>query len=580
MNTYKESLAQCLAPALNLEWEALVPNILEAPKNVEGDLSIACFPFAKTFKKSPKLIAEELAQKLEVPQGFSKIVAVNGYLNFCLDKIRFQKELLEKIHQQGKTYGSNNTGKNKTIVIDYSSPNIGKELAFHHLRGTMLGNALSRLHKLCGYHLERINHLGDWGTSYGKLIVMYLKENLSLDDSYMESLSISDLNNLYKSFTIEAGQNPQMEDEARAAFEKLESGDSLYTRMWQHFKKITIKELEKIYQILGVEFDHYTGESFFIPHTSGLIENLKSKGLWSESQGAQIVDLSQEELPPLMLKKSDGSTVYATRDLCAAIYRMEEYNFEKCYYVVDNGQSLHFKQLFLVLEKMGFDWHSKCVHIPFGLILNKNEEGKWEKGKTRAGQASLLKDVLNKASQKILSIVEEKNSELENKEKISRDIAVGALVFNDLKNKRLNDVKFDWDSVLSFEGDTGPYVLNAYVRLCSILRKKSEQDPGFSEKEWDINQLNFDLFTEPETQDIINALSKFPERVLAAVDALEPFLVGQYALSLADKSHKFIHNCRVLGSDAERERLFLVHCIKTVLGNALESIGIPTIESM
>jgi arginyl-tRNA synthetase len=535
-----------------------------------GDWSLPCFNLAKKMRKAPKAIAEELAAKFSAPQGFAKTEALNGYWNFYLDKAAFAKSILTEIKEKGSKFGFA-TSKNKTITIDYSSPNIGKELAFHHLRSTMLGNSLARIYKANGFNVERINHLGDWGTQFGKLIVMYLKENLPTDEQTLSNLTVKELNKLYASFSSLCKEEPELEAKARDAFSKLEQGDEFYRKLWIAFKEATLKELTRIYKIMNVDFDHYTGESFFENKIPAVVEELQNKGLLVNSQERDVVLLG-DDIPPCLIRKSDGSTLYATRDLAAAIYRKREFNFDKCLYVVDNGQALHFKQVFAVLGKMGYEWNRDCEHIPFGLILHKNEEGKWEKGKTRTGTASLLRDVIEAASAKILAVINEKNPELINKEETATKIGVGAIVFNDLKNRRLMDVKFDWDAALSFEGATGPYIQNAHVRLCSILRKcgKNATELQFKSEE----------LLDQSSCDLIKMLSRKAEKINTACESREPYILAQYSLELAEAAHKFIHDNRVIGSAEENSRLFLVYCTQQVLGSTLELLGIAPIKEM
>jgi arginyl-tRNA synthetase len=541
------------------------------PDSSHGDWSLPCFTLAKKLRKAPKAIAEELAAKYPAPQGFAKTEAINGYWNFYADKPVFVQNILNEIKEKGLEFGFAEQ-KNKTIAIDYSSPNIGKELAFHHLRSTMLGNSLARLFKANGFKVERINHLGDWGTQFGKLIVMYLRENLPTDEHTLSNLTVKELNKLYAQFSKVSKEEPELEGKAREAFAKLEQGDEFYRKLWTAFKEATLKELTRIYKIMGVDFDHYTGESFFEDKIFSVVEELEKKSLLVNSQELDVVLLEELDLPPCLIKKSDGSTLYATRDLAAAIYRKREFNFDKCLYVVDNGQALHFKQVFAVLGKMGYEWSKDCEHIPFGLILHKNEEGKWEKGKTRTGAASLLRDVIEAASAKILNVINEKNPELAGKEETATKIGIGAITFNDLKNRRLMDVKFDWDAALSFEGATGPYIQNAHVRLCSILRKsnKNALELMFKSEEL-LDQSSYEL---------IKILSRKGEKINAACENREPYMLAQYSLELAEAAHRFIHNNRVLGSNEENSRLFLVYCTQQVLESSLELLGIAPIKEM
>ncbi len=536
-----------------------------------GDWCLPCFMLAKKLRKAPKAIAEELAAQFPAPQGFAKTEALNGYWNFYADKVAFVKNILNEIKEKGLEFGFAKQ-KNKTVAIDYSSPNIGKELAFHHLRSTMIGNSLARIFKANGYKVERINHLGDWGTQFGKLIVMYLRENLPTDEQTLCNLTVKELNKLYSSFSKISKEEPELESEARDAFAKLEKGDEFYRKLWSTFKEATLKELMRIYKIMGVDFDHYTGESFFEDKIPAVVEELEKKNLLVNSQERDVVLLEELDLPPCLIKKSDGSTLYATRDLAAALYRKEQFNFEKCLYVVDNGQALHFKQVFAVLNKMGYEWSKDCEHIPFGLILHKNEEGKWEKGKTRTGTASLLRDVIEAASAKILTLINEKNPELANKEDVATKIGIAAIAFNDLKNRRLMDVKFDWDAALSFDGATGPYIQNAHVRLCSILRKsgKSALELTFKSEE----------LLDPSSYDLVKMLSRKEEKINAACENREPYMLAQYSLELAESAHKFIHNNRVLGSAEEGSRLFLVYCTQQILESVLDLLGLAPVREM
>jgi arginyl-tRNA synthetase len=428
--------------------------------------------------------------------------------------------------------------------------------------------------------VERVNHLGDWGTSYGKLIVMFLREGMSPNE--LENLTIERLNGLYTSFSRAAEQDPTLEDQARQAFARLEAGDAEYYALWANFREVTLRELRRLYAILNVDFDAWVGEEFFANARHGklqaALEVLESKKILVESQGAEVVDLEAFGMPPALIRKSDGSTLYITRDLAAALYRHEHYAFERCFYVVDNGQSLHFQQLFKVLELLGQEWHDRCEHVPFGLVLHKSEEGNWEKGKTRSGHSSLLKDVLEAARDKILAIMAEKNPEAAQKDGLALQIAVGALVFSELKNRRMNDIRFEWDQALSFEGDSGPYVQNAHVRLCSILRKAGRADKSISDK--DLANLRWEIFADEESFAVLDLLAQFGDKVASAALSRDPCVLAQFVLSLADATHRFLHNSRVIGSPEENERLFLVRAAQSVLGQALEMIGVPAIESM
>lgn len=570
MNSFEAQIAAALEATGTFSADAALKLISVPPDTTHGNFTIPCFSLAKTLRKAPKIIAEELAAQVKLPSGLSKVEAVNGYLNFFIDRSFLAKSTLEAIDAKGLDYGHADSN-GKVVCIDFSSPNIGKELAFHHLRSTMIGNSLSRIYKAAGYKVERINHLGDWGTAFGKLIVMYLRENRPTDDATLDSLTVKELNILYASFSKISKEEPGLEDEARAAFTKLEQGDEFYRKLWTAFRAATLKELNRIYDMLGVSFDHYTGESFFEDKIPAILDELREKKLMVKSQELDVVMLDEFDLGPCLIRKSDGSTLYATRDLAAANYRKQEYNFDKCLYVVDLGQALHFKQVFHVLKKMGREWYKDMYHIPFGVILQL-VDGKWEKGKTRTGTASLLRDVIEAAQKKILEFINEKNPDLENKEIIAREIGVSAITFNDLKNSRLKDVKFDWDAVMSFEGDTGPYVQNAHVRLCSIMRKA-----GYAVK---LDEVDFAQLQDDNAYELIKVLARKGEKILAACNTDEPSVLAQYALEIAEYAHRFIHNDRVLGSAEEKSRLFLVQATQIVLENVLDLLGLFPIRQM
>jgi arginyl-tRNA synthetase len=574
MKNFKRVIAENLTTQVGLPVEEIEAALTLPQHASHGDLSFPCFPLAKSLRKAPKAIAESLAAEWSGSEDVEKVEALNGYLNFFLKPDVFALALLSAVKSQGSQFGNGNTGTGKTVVIDYSSPNMGKELAFHHLRGTMIGNALSHLYKKTGWKVERVNHLGDWGTSYGKLIVMFEKEGLGEKD--LPGLTLEKLNSLYRAFDAASKADPGLEDLARQTFSKLESGDTLYQKYWASFREVTLDELKRLYNLLSVEFDHYIGEAYFASQSEVVEGLLRDRSLLVQSQGALIVDLEARDLPPALIQKSDGASLYITRDLAAAIHRWKEYAFARCLYIVDNGQGLHFKQLFSVLEMLDCAWATGCAHIPFGLVLHKNEEGDWAKGKTRSGSASLLKDVLEAAQEKILTIMAEKSPMSGDRSDLAMQVAVGALVFSELKNRRLGDIRFEWDAALSFDGDSGPYVQNAHVRLCSILRKAKAAGSQACLPE----EARLSLYTDLASRHLIQTLALFPNRVQAAVDADDPCPVAQFALQTADACHRFVHACRVLGSEEEKERLLLVECAKSVLGSALLCIGVPPIEEM
>ena len=572
MDSSKEKLLAALAPLLpELPAEQLERLVCVPSDRAKGDFALPCFALAKVRRANPAAIAQELASAVALPEGFSKAEAAGGYLNFFVDADAATSALLKRIESEGAAYGSS-PANGKTVVIDYSSPNVGKQLAFHHLRSTMIGNALLRCYRAAGWKAVGINHLGDWGTQFGKLIVMARRSGLPLDDESLKAFTLAKLNAMYVDFGRQAKEHPEMEEEARAAFAAMEAGSPEELRLWKAFRATTLAELEELYEMLNVKFDVYTGESFFNDKTGAVVELLKSKGLLSESQERQVVALDDEGMPPCLILKGDGSTLYATRDLAAALYRHETYNFDRCLYVVDNGQSLHFRQVFTVLKKLGCGWAEGCQHIPFGLILQQDAEGKWSKGSSKQGNSNSLREVMDAAAAKILATIDEKNPSLPDKENVARKIGVGALVFDDLKNRRLIDVKFNWEQALSFDGDTGPYVQNAHVRLCSIQRKAGRRVAS--------SEVRWEKLSDANSQRLVHKLGELPERVVEVTRDHEPSALAQYCLELAAESHRFIHDNRVLGDEAETERLFLVQCAQTALRNALELLGVAAVEQM
>jgi len=556
----------------SLEAEEL-SNLLTIPADRSmGDFTLPCFTLARNLRKAPQVIASELAAALVLPAPFVKAVAVSGYLNVFMDATCLVRDQLTEIDRRGAAYGCA-ASNGKTVVIDFSSPNVGKQLAFHHLRSTMIGNALYRIYKAAGWKVIGINHLGDWGTQFGKLIVMARRSGRPLDDASLSQFTLTELNAMYVQFGRDLADHPEMEDEARAAFAAMEAGDPEALRLWTAFRATTLTELHDLYHLLGVPFDEYTGESFFNSHAAGVIALLEEKGLLTNSQERDIVSLEAEDMPPCLIRKSDGSTLYATRDLAAALHRQRTYGFDRCLYVVDNGQALHFKQVFTVLGKAGFGWAKNLVHIPFGLILHKDAAtGKWSKGSSKQGNSSTLRQVFEAAQEKILAFIAEKNPELADKEAVAMQVGIGALVFNDLKNKRLADVHFDWDQALSFEGDTGPYVQNAHVRLCSIQRKAGRRVQ--------VGEVRWENLLDETSLHLVRTLGSLPARIQQACDTDEPSALTQYSLEIAAASHRFIHHNQVIGSDEESDRLFLVQCAQQVLQTTLNLLGIKPIERM
>lgn len=546
-----------------------IHDMLEVPPNAEmGDLALPCFKLSKVLRKSPVQIAEELAAAVEENEHIERIECVGGYLNIFLNRNHFIEKTLSYILETGKDYGSSDIGKGKTIVIDYSSPNIAKPFHVGHLRSTSIGNSLYRIFEFSGYRCVGINYLGDWGTQFGKLIAAY--KHWGSEEAVNKGL-VKELVSLYVKFHQEAEQNPELEEEARQWFVRLEQGDEEALRLWKWFIDISMEEYQKIYDLLDVKFDSYNGESFYNDKMQPAIQELKDKGLLKESQGAMIVDLEEDDLPPCLILKSDGSTLYATRDIAAAIYRKNTYDFAKCIYVTGVSQSLHFKQWFKVIEKMGYEWHKDLYHVPFGTVSIGGE-----KLATRTGKVVLLEEILSKAIEKTLETIEEKNPNLENKHEVAKQMGVGAVIFSDLFSNRIKDVSFSWDEVLNFDGETGPYVQYTHARACSVLRKAGDAcvEAGY---DFDSN-----LLSSNEEFRLVKTLADFPEKVMQALDVLEPSILTRYLVDVAQDFNRFYHEHPILVEDQalRNARLALVQAAKSTLFNGLRLIGLHAPEQV
>jgi arginyl-tRNA synthetase len=560
---YKFYFAQRIADSLDGQLtEQQAYELIETPKFAShGDLAFPCFTLAKTLRKSPALIAEELVVKMDDPL-FEKVEAKGAYVNIFLNKTTVSKQVMETILQQGNHYGDMSLGEGKTIVLDLSSPNIAKPFSMGHLRSTVIGNAIANIAEKCGYKAVRINHLGDWGTQFGKLIAAYKHWG---DDDKIKENPIKELFNLYVKFHEEAETNEQLEMEGREWFKKLEDGDEEAYRLWKWFREESLKDFSRIYKLLGISFDSYNGEAFYNDKMERIVHLLEEKGLLSESDGAMVVRLDEKELPPCLIKKSDGATLYATRDLAAALYRYETYQFAKALYVVGHEQSLHFQQVFSVLEKLGFAWAKTMVHVPFGLIL---KDGK--KMSTRKGRVILLENVLKEAIALAEQNITAKNPNLEKKEEIARQVGVGAVIFQDLKNERMNNIEFSLEDMLKFEGETGPYVQYTYARACSILRNAQTAATN-----------NIHGLTDNESWEIVKLLAAFPHIVEKAYEKLDPSLIAKYVIHLSQTFNSYYAYTKILVEDEGlHARLALVRATTIVLKEGLRLLGIEAPERM
>ena len=561
---YKKKIAELLGKEIELDVEK-IEQLVEIPPRAEmGDYAFPCFQLAKVMKKAPNMIAQELKEKLST-EGFEKIDNLGPYINFFVDKGAFSKNTIEKVLEEGDDYGASTVGEGKTVCVEYSSPNIAKPFHVGHLFTTAIGHSLYKMFKKEGYNTVGINHLGDWGTQFGKLISAYHRW---VDEEALEADPITELLRIYVKFHDEAEKDPSLEDEGRAYFKALENGDKEAEALWKRFRDLSLKEFQRVYDILGVEFDSYAGEAFYNDKMDVVVNELKEKNLLVESNGAQVVMLDEYNMPPCIVLKGDGASIYATRDLAAAMYRKKKYDFYKSIYVVGTPQALHFKQVFKVLELAGHEWANDCVHVGFGLVKFADR-----KLSTRKGEVVLLDDLLRESVEKTLEIINEKNPELENKEEVAKKIGVGAVVFTYLKNSREKDIVFDWKEILSFEGETGPYVQYSYARANSILRR-AENVTG----EVDYSKLN-----SKEEFELIKTLENFNKQILLALDKLEPSIITRYAIEVAKSFNKFYNNHSVLNLEDESlkaTRLKLVEATCQVIKNALDLVGIEVVEKM
>ena len=561
---YKKKIAELIKEHVDLDLDK-IEGLIEIPPRPEmGDYAFPCFQLAKVMRKAPNMISGELAENIN-KEGFEKVEQLGPYVNFFVDKGVFSKNTIEKVLEEGDNYGASNIGEGKNVCVEYSSPNIAKPFHVGHLFTTAIGNALYKMYKKEGYNAIGINHLGDWGTQFGKLISAYHRW---VDEEALEADPIKELLRIYVKFHDEAEKDPSLEDEGRAYFKALENGDPEAEALWKRFRDLSLKEFERVYDILGVNFDSYNGEAFYNDKMDVVVNELKEKKLLVESNGAQVVMLEDYNMPPCIVLKADGASIYATRDLAAAMYRKKTYDFYKSIYVVGTPQALHFKQVFKVLELAGHEWANDCVHVGFGLVKFADR-----KLSTRKGEVVLLDDLIRESVEKTLEVINEKNPELENKEEVAKKIGVGAVIFTYLKNSREKDIVFDWKEILSFDGETGPYVQYAYARAKSILRRAE----GIS-KEVDYSKLS-----SKEEFELVKTLDNFKNQILLALDKLEPSIVTRYTIEVAKTFNKFYNAHSILNLEDEvlkATRLKLVEASAQVIKNGLDLLGIDVVEKM
>ena len=559
----KQIIASELAKVIDSLDQDAILNLLEQPKSSDlGDIAFPAFSLAKVERKAPQAIAADIVEKIDTTH-FDKVVATGPYVNFFLNKAEISGQVIKEVVKEGADYGQQNEGKGENVTIDLSSPNIAKPFSVGHLRSTVIGDALSNIFRKMGYNTIKINHLGDWGKQFGLLMVAYKKWG---SKEAVEANPIDELLQLYVRINAVIENDPALDDEGRLWFKKLEDGDPEATELWQWFRDESLVEFNRIYELLGVEFDSLNGEAFYNDKMDEGIKILEEKGLLEESKGASIVNLDDVNLPPAMIKKSDGATLYITRDIATAMYRARTYNFVKSIYVVGQEQSNHFRQLKAVLKKMGFDWSDDMTHVDFGLVT-KNRQ----KLSTRKGNIILLEPTLQEAISRAKSQIEDKNPELENKEAVAHAVGVGAVKFYDLKTDRRNGYDFDLEAMVSFEGETGPYIQYAYARIQSILRKADFTPDANADY-----RLN-----DAESWEIIKLLQDFGRVVKRAADNYEPSLIAKYAISLAQAFNKYYAHTRILDESPERDsRLALSYSTAVVLKEALRLLGVDAPEKM
>lgn len=560
----KNQIVNLLSRNIEVLTSEEISQLIEIPPKPEmGDFAFPCFRLAKSYHKAPPIIAQDLKESIGNQAFLSEIKVVGGYLNFYVDKAQYAQQIIDK-YNNATDYGCSDQGKDKTICIDYSSPNVAKNFHVGHLRTTIIGNSLYKIFSKLGYKVVRINHLGDWGTQFGKLIVAYKKWG---SREAVEEKGIEELMDIYVKFHEEAEKDDSLNDEARAWFLKMEQGNEEALEIWQWFRDISLKEFMRVYNILGMEFDSFAGESFYRDKTADVIKRLTDDGLLKESQGAMIVPLDEYDMPPCIVAKKDGSSIYATRDLAAILYRKATYNFDRCLYVTGLEQKLHFAQVFKVIELMGNDYAKNLVHIPYGLVSLKSG-----KISSRKGNVIFAEDLLRESINKTTSIIEEKNPDIPDKEEVAKQVGIGAIIFNDLYNQRIKDVIFDWNKLLNFDGETGPYVQYTYARASSVLRKIGEVP----------DTIDYTLLTDEASIGLLKEIERYPQVIKDAAERYEPSVIARYSIDLAHAFNKFYHECQINVEDETTKytRTNVVKIARYIIKDALSLLGIQCPEQM
>ena len=564
---FKEHIIDKLTELTGLERDAVDKALEIPPEEKLGDLAFPCFPLARVMRKAPPAIAAELAEKLSSDELIERVDAVGGYLNFFFNRAAFITDTVTAAKNAGEDWGKSDMGAGKTVLVEYSSPNIAKPFHIGHLFSTAVGNSLAKIYKFLGYDVQSLNHLGDWGTQFGKLICAYKRWG---DPTVIEKDPINELLKIYVKFHDEAKEHPELEDEAREYFKKLEDGDEETTKLWKYFRDQSLVEFMRVYDMLGVKFDSFNGEAFYSDKMDEVVKLLDDKGLLVESEGAKVVDLSDMNMPPCIILKSDGATIYATRDIAAALYRHRTYNFHKNIYVVGLPQSLHFRQIFETMKRAGWEWSKDCVHVGFGLVKlpGKNMS-------TRNGDVVFLEEVLNESIAKTKSIIIENNSAVDDIDDVSKKIGIGAVLYTFLKNSREKDIVFSWDTMLDFDGESAPYCMYGYARGKSILRKAAGVD---------FSNADLSKAVSDEAYTLVKLLNAYGTAVCDAAEKNEPFYVNRYVTSLVKAFNKFYNTNPIMREDVDDEvkkaRLAIVDVTCEVIKSALGLLGIEVVESM
>lgn len=572
MVNFKEEIAKLIAEHIDGLSAEEIHGMLEVPQASNmGDYAFPCFKLAKTLRKAPPLIAADIAAKIEGSQLFEKVEQVNAYVNMFISKEELVRDVVCEVLNEGEDYGKSQVGQGKTVIVEFSSPNIAKPFHIGHIRSTVIGNAINKIYSAMGYKVVRINHLGDYGTQFGKMICAYRHWG-NKEDVIKEP--IKTLLHYYTKFHEEAEKHPELNDEARQIFTRLEHGEEEETQLWQWFRDESLKEFNRVYKMLGIEFDSYAGESFYSDKMPAVVQMLKDKNLLEESQGAEIVDLTPYGLTPALITKSDGSSLYITRDIAAAIYRKKTYDFYKNIYVVASQQNLHFQQWIKIIELLGFDWAKDNIHVPFGLV--SLEDGTMS---TRHGRVVFLEDVLNRAVEQTREIIREKGVNTDNVDETAKQVGIGAVVFQELSNNRIKDYVFSWDKVLDFNGETGPYVQYTYARAASVMRNAGREA---AEKALNCENIKVEHIIGESAYELAKLLYALPQVIIDAGEKYEPSVLTRHIVDIAQAFNRFYHDEHILADNEEEKisKLSLVAATKTVLKNGLALLGIEAPERM